>query len=305
MSDHTSMMQMYSQETDPTIIVAESMLVAEDVAAEGYTADQIAFVDDGWSSRAYLVDNGKIVYKFPRSAEVMAGYEREIAALNLFASQSLPMATQRFRSLDPNGPYFSYYGLVGRQLTALLPEADRSAKYDFGRQIGHFLSRLHALELPSAPVVAVRDEVREYQDKYQLATPMINEYYVPREQKKVAEFFYEEMPDRMTMLGSQSKLSHGDLGLYNVIVDDEDSLGVIDFGNIGYYDQSKDFIDFGDADVLSGALEVYGDSQILREKIAVRTIAMQAIELVYYRSKHDEQGVQHAIDDLRRLLIEN
>lgn len=304
MSGFNSMMQMHSQVTNPETVAAETALVVDEIGVDGFSADQITFIDEGWSSRVYLAGEGEVVYKFPRSPAVAADYSREIAALSLMASGPSPVATQRLRSLGRDGQYFSYHGLVGHQLSTLLPEADEKTRFEFGSQIGRFLSYLHSLELPEAPNVAVDDEIREYQTKYKLAQSTVAEHYSPSEQRKVAEFFFEQMPDCMDALGAETRLCHGDLGLYNVIVDAQGSLGIIDFGNIGYYDQSKDFVDFGDERVLDGALEAYGDSSVLREKVTVRKIAMQAIELVYYRAKHDELGVRHAIDDLRQLLLE-
>jgi aminoglycoside phosphotransferase (APT) family kinase protein len=304
MSEHISMMQLHSQTTIPEIVAAEKAIVADEIGVDGFSADQITFIDEGWSSRVYLAGEGEVVYKFPRSPAVAADYIREIAALSLMASCPSPVATQRFRSIGGNGQYFSYHGLVGNQLSMLLPEADEKSRYEYGTQIGGFLTYIHSLELPEAPIISIDDEIREYQTKYKLAESTVAEHYSQSEQRKVTEFFFDQMPDCIDALGSETRLCHGDLGLYNVMVDANGSLGVIDFGNIGYYDQSKDFIDLGDEQVLNGALEIYGDSPALRAKVKVRKIAMQAIELVYYRAKRDESGVLHAIHDLRRLLLE-
>lgn len=65
-------------------------------------------------------------------------------------------------------------------------------------------------------------------------------------------------------------MCHGDLGYWNMVLREDGGIGVIDFGDIGHYDRSKDFIGFEDAEALDEALKVYGDSELLRQKVAIR-----------------------------------
>ena len=46
-------------------------------------------------------------------------------------------------------------------------------------------------------------------------------------------------------LKSNIKLCHGDLGLWNIILNKK-QIGIIDFGDVGYYDSSIDFSGIGD-----------------------------------------------------------
>jgi aminoglycoside phosphotransferase (APT) family kinase protein len=304
MSDFISTMQMHPQETPQSVVEHERSLVAAELGlTESDAASRIGFSDEGWSSRVYLLDGGETVFKFPRSTEVTNDYGREIAALLLLDTVECPLPTQRFRATGPSGG-FSYHGLVGTQLSEQLDVLSLEDKTAIGSQIGSFLTHMHGLELPDVPRVTIGQEVQEYQAKYQLALPVIETLFTDSEQASVAKFFWDQLPAEVERLDATIKLCHGDLGSYNVVVTADGTPGIIDFGNVGYYDTSKDFIDFGDAAVLEAALASYGDNPVLRAKISVRTIALQAIDLVYYMSKKDRIGVDKTADKLRSLLLE-
>ena len=77
---------------------------------------------------------------------------------------------------------------------------------------------------------------------------------------------------------------------------------MIDFGDLGIVDRSKDFIGFEDPVMLSAALDAHGASAQLREKVAVRSLALPALDLPFYLGKGDAAGVAHCIDRLRAIV---
>ncbi len=295
------LMEMHSQETPQAVIDQECSIIAVELSLSEH--DAILFDDEGWDNRVYIVNGGETVYKFPRSPHVMQGYSIEIAALRMLEDIDNEVVTQRFKALDPENRYFSYKGIVGTQLSELLGSLDPEDKKRIGNTVGSFLKELHALDLCGAPVVTTDDEVKEYQSKYRLALPIIESSFSADEQSRIARFFLDLMPAEMERLGNELRSCHGDLESYNIVIGSDGTIGIIDFGNIGYYDQSKDFIDFGDDVVLQAALEAYGDSPLLRAKAAVRIMALPAIDLVYYMSKKDNQGIMLTIERLRALLL--
>jgi hypothetical protein len=298
--DFVSKMQMHSQDTSVARIKHEEAIIR--LQPDISDGDTIVYEDEGWDSRVYVVNGGATCYKFPRSPEVLVGYGKEIMALNMIAGLDTDVRTQCFKVFDPVAGFFSYSGLVGVQLSELLPTIDASEKQRIGSKIGSFLKVLHGSELEDAPVVSVADEIEEYKAKYQLALPVLASSFSSQELARVSEFFVDHMPEQMTRLGSELRLCHGDLGSYNIIIGDDGTPGIIDFGNLGYYEQSKDFIDFGDDDVLHAVYKAYGDSPLLRAKTAVRTVALQAIDIVYYMAKKDKMGVEVTVGKLRDLL---
>jgi aminoglycoside phosphotransferase (APT) family kinase protein len=240
-----------------------------------------------------------VVFKFPRSGGGIDIYSSEIAALNLVETLPGEVRTQRLRSRDPYGQYVSYYGLEGVQLVSLYDTLDSAEKQHIGRKIGMFLSQLHELDLDGVQQITADDEVAEFQEKYHLLQPEIEEAFTPEERSLIAKLFMEIMPAEVAALGEDSCLSHGDLTPENIIIGSDGSVGVIDFSNVGYYDRSRDFIDIGDDTVRDAALEAYGADDLLRRKIAIRKIAQTAIDWAYYIHKHDVRGVARTIDQLR------
>lgn len=296
--------EMHSQETPQIVIDQErSIIMAELNLSEHDGDDAILFNDEGWDSRVYMVNGGETVYKFPRSPYVMQGYSREIAALRMLENIDSEVVTQRFMALNPGNHYFSYKGIVGTQLSELLGSLEVEDKRRIGSIVGSFLKEFHTLNLSGVPVVTINDEIEEYQSKYRLVLPIIEANFSVDEQSIITKFFFDLMPAEMEHLGSEMRLCHGDLGSYNIVIGDTGTTGIIDFGSVGYYDQSKDFIDLGDNVVLRAALEAYGDSALLRAKIAVRVAALPAIDLVYYMSKKDNRGIMLTVEKLRASLL--
>ena len=295
-----SMMPMYSQETSSELEAQERALITAELGLSG--PEGIVFDDEGWGSRVYLVNDGETVYKFPRSPEVMQGYAKEIAALVLLGTVETNVITQQFKRFDPSNRYFSYQGIIGTQLSELLESLEVDEKERIGGQIGSFLKQFHGLDMDNVPTVTATDEVEEYKDKYRLSLPVIKSEFSPEEQSTIAALFLELLPAEMARLGDDIRLCHGDLGSYNIIIGEDGSVGIIDFGNVGYYDQSKDFIDFGDNAILNAAFEAYGDTALLRAKTAIRMAALPAIDLVYYTSKKDNQGINATVGKLRSSL---
>lgn len=295
-----SKMQMHSQETPQSVIDQEQSIIKAELNLS--EDDEITFDDEGWDSRVYLVNGGETAYKFPRAPGVVRGYPREISALKMLKGIHSEVITQRFKALDSGNRYFSYAGVMGTKLSVLLGLLEEKEKQRVGSTIGSFLKELHVHHLGDVPIVTIDDEIEEYQSKYRLALPIIESSFSPEEQSSIAGFFFEQMPAQMGALGSEMRLCHGDLGSYNIVLNNDSTIGIIDFGNVGYYDQSKDFIDFGDEIVLDAALGAYGDSALLRAKAAVRTEGLTAIDLVYYMSKKNSQGIGITIEKLRSLL---
>ena len=298
--DFVNRMRMHSQETPQPIIESELLIVRTEGNLS--STDEITFVDEGWDSRVYLINGGETAYKFPRAPSVAQDYPQEIAALKMLDGIGGGVLTQRFIMLDPANRYFSYSGVVGTQLSELLESLSVEDKIRAGSIVGSFLNLLHGQHIEGAPVTTVENEISEYQAKYQLALPIIEASFSAHEQQRVATFFLDFMPSEMRALGCEMRLCHGDLGSYNIVLGDDRNLGIIDFGNVGYYDPSKDFIDFGDEVVLDAALEAYGDSANLRAKIDVRSKALTVIDLVYYINKEDDAGLIVTVGKLHSIL---
>ena len=105
-------------------------------------------------------------------------------------------------------------------------------------------------------------------------------------------------------LGSDPVFSHGDLDLKNIIYNTSVSVGVIDFGDVAYYDRSKDFLELNNSKIVyNNALRVYGyNDSIFKSKIAIRHNMIQIINLGFYSGKNDQKNMLKTVNYIKKYL---
>jgi len=291
---------MHSQRTSQEVIANEKQLVTG--LFDLTDVDTITVNDVGWDSRVYIVNSGKYVFKFPRSEQVKAAYKSEIAACKLVSTIHSSVRTPLVKWEGANNDYFGYEGIVGTALDIVAHTLLRDTWNDIGTALGVFLFQLHQLYLENAQEMSIDDEIKEFQYKYSLGLPIIQQSFTGDEQVKIERLIQEELPSKLTALGSEMVLCHGDLGYWNIIYGSNGELGVIDFGDIGYYDRSKDFIGLKNVSALNAALSVYGDNNILREKIALRKKVLAILDLPFFIGKNDQAGINNTVNNIRSAI---
>jgi aminoglycoside phosphotransferase (APT) family kinase protein len=284
-----------SQTTDAATLQREQSLVSRLLRLTD--ADRIVFLDCGWDSRVYLVGDGEAVFKFPRSGEARLGYAREIAVLDLLQSVSLPVQIPRLQWRDPENRYFGYHGTIGVELSDRIDLISDSDETRVGSTLGSFLKVLHSLTF-DLPRTTIDQELQEYQQKFRLSLPVLRRHFSPTNLLVLDHFFMHELPAVVSELGGDLTFSHGDLGPWNVVLTDDGHLGVIDFGDVGYYDRSKDFVALKAPLMLDAALTAYGDAPQLREKIVIRQQAFPIVDLPYYIGKGDQDGIDRYVGEI-------
>jgi Predicted aminoglycoside phosphotransferase len=265
--------------------------------------DAVVFDDEGWDSRVYLVNGGEAVFKFPRSAKVRAQYVQEVAVLRLLEDAHDAVSTPRVRWESPSLEYIGLEGIVGDQLGHVIDELSESDKREIGGSLGRFVRHLHTLTLPNARVVTVEDEIEEFQRDYRIAVLTIDDHFTRGERRVLDDFFRATLPEAMRRLGSEPRLCHGDLGLYNIVVDGSGRPGVIDFGDLGVFDRSKDFIGLDDGILLHATVEAYGADETLGDRIAIRSVALPVLDLPFHIANHDEDGIAGCLNRIRSSLL--
>ena len=75
---------------------------------------KIIIKEDGFNSRGFVVDDGKLVFKFPRTKDCK--YEPEIANLNYINSLNLGINLQKVAYVSNNNEYLGIYGVLGKSL---------------------------------------------------------------------------------------------------------------------------------------------------------------------------------------------
>jgi aminoglycoside phosphotransferase (APT) family kinase protein len=280
--------------------VRELALVRQVLGLDDHS--NVEYEDDGWDSRVYLVNGGEAVFKFPRWPETKVQYKREVRVLDALQTIKSPILIPLVEWRGPDLQWFGYNGIVGQPLSSCLPDLEADTKRFIGRELGLFLRKLHAHRIDELPVVSVESEIALYQDKYRLAARALDQL-TASERRVTQSFFCEALPRHLRELGGDLRVTHGDLGPWNIIFSPQSQVGVIDFGDAAYQDPSKDFSGFGDDTILRAAFAAYGADDWLREKAWLRIKAFPILDIPFYLGKDDLPGVQACLELVRRLIV--
>lgn len=294
---------MPAQKTTPDIIVAEKQIVKNLVGLANI--DEIVLIDRGWDSRVYALKSENYFFKFPRSAKIQSHYKFEIAGIKSVANMGAAVRVQKILWEHPKNAYFGYEGVQGLPLSVVAQDLNDSEQQIVGMAVGNFLKFLHQLKLPSARTVSVADEAKQIQRWYVESLSVIAQVFTEGEQQKLHELVYEIWPINLERLGSESVLCHGDLHFENILYSKDRGIGIIDFGDVGYYDRSKDFLELNDQPVIfDSALQTYGQKDAkLMEKIALRRAMIQIINLGFFLGKNDKAGIARTVDKIKASLM--
>ncbi len=233
----------------------------------GVTEDRITISEDGFLSYGYIVDDGKYIFKFKKFPNVT--YKNEIQLLNHLNRLNLGIRLQRVGWQSEDDQYLGLYGVCGRSLEKQRPQ-DRD---EFGRQLGLFLKKLHAVTPKTDHIWHLTAEIEAWQKRYRKGKPLFEAHFTTEELAKMDRFMLREMPEELLRLGEDLVFSHADLGDGNIFIDENGEIGIIDFNESGYADRAADFMDIGDERICQAMLKSYGADEALRRKVALRRIA--------------------------------
>lgn len=261
----------------------------------GVLPTQIKLADDGFWSRGYVIDNGRIVFKFRKSPEVK--YEPEIKALEFVNSLNLGINTQKVGWVSPDDSYLGIYGVVGQSLDTL-PNPDYQS---IGSQLASVLHKLHQAHPEDAEVFTLDKELAAWQERYQKSHDRFLDYFSEEEIARLDEFVFETIPAKLKELGENIVYSHGDLGDGNIFVDDDGSVGIIDFSEMCYFDEAGDFMDVSSEELRSAMLDAYGADNTLREKVRLRVLVRPLIVFGDYARRGDTEKVEQLVAKIKQI----
>lgn len=260
----------------------------------GASPDQIKLADDGFWSRDYVIDNGRIVFKFKKSEEVK--YEPEIKALEFINSLDLDINTQKVGWVSPDDSYLGIYGVVGQSLDSL-PNPDYQS---IGTQLASVLRKLHQVRPENAEVFTLDRELAAWQERYQKSHDRLSDYFSDKKIARFNKFVFETIPTRLKELGENIVYSHGDLGDGNIFVDDEGKVGIIDFSEMCYFDEASDFMDVSNEELRTAMLDAYGADDVLREKVRLRVLVRPFIVFGDYVKRGDTEQVEQLVVKMKQ-----
>lgn len=263
----------------------------------GVDDEQIRFSDDGFLSRGYVINGGRLVFKFKKHPDVT--YTHEIRNLDYLNEQNLGINLQSVAYRADEDNYLGIYGVSGVSLEQC--EINDTLRSSVGRQLGEFLRKLHKLEPKTEIVYPLDDLIKAWQTRYAKARKTLVKYFNSSELTRIDTLMMQEMPNTLLKLGENRVFSHADLGDGNVFIDSDGNVGVIDFNESGYIDEASDFMDITDDRLCSVMLNTYGADENLRKKVEMQRRIRPIFVLDVYADR-DENTVQQFIRQIRARL---
>lgn len=260
----------------------------------GVEEDRISFSDDGFMSRGYVIDGGRLVFKFKKRPDTT--YVHEAQNLDYLNKQSLGVNLQSVAFKTEDNSYLGIYGVPGISLEQYaLNDASRIA---IGRQLGEFLWKLHSLKPETEIVYPLEELIEVWQDRYAKARKTLEKYLNAAELADIDALMTREMPNTLRGLGEKRVFSHADLGDGNIFIDSGGKVGVIDFNESGYIDEASDFMDITDNELCAVMLDTYGADENLRKKVEMQRRIRPIFVLDVYADR-DEATVQKLISQIK------
>lgn len=260
----------------------------------GVAENLISLRDDGFMSRGYVIDDGRLVFKFKKRPDTTYVYEAQ--NLDELNRQDLGVHLQRVAYKAEDDSYLGVYGVPGISLEQY--PLDGAARAAIGRQLGEFLQKLHALKPKTKLVYPLDDLIGIWQKRYRKAKKTLAKHFDAEDLARIDTLMMREMPDTLQTLGEKRVFSHADLGDGNILIDRDGKVGVIDFSESGFIDEASDFMDITDPALCAVMLDTYGADANLRKKVEMQRWIRPIFVLDVYADR-DKAAVQRLIRQIR------
>ena len=286
---------------DTEIITIEKEIVSS-LTNEQF--ETIEFVDIGWTSRVYLINNGELVFKFARNNKVVEEYKNEVRVYKFLEKKSFGVKLPVVKFEDANLRYFGYEGIVGQTLDKYIDNLSEKEKIIIGQRLSGFLKILHESNLDNINIFDISHEEKEFFEKFSISEEFLKTSLKPEIFSAIEFFLENKIKNEFEKLKSNIKLCHGDLGLWNIILN-KNQIGIIDFGDVGYYDSSIDFSGIGDLYIYNSLVKHYECDESMLKKINLRKIIIPILEIPYYLEQDNKKQLQKNLSLINNLFSSN
>ena len=270
----------------------------------GADDNHIKINETGWTSRVYIIDNGKIIFKFPRNVKFQEEYKQEVAILKLLKKQRFCINVPVLKWTTKDNSYFGYYGVEGRPLKEVIDDLNVQQKVEIGTQLGGFLKQLHAIkDYGNIKSQTLDEQAGEYQNWFKKGRDLLKEFFSDRELLLIDNFFENDVPKSMTGTG-ELVLCHGDLDYNNTLINNKNQVGVIDFGDARLYDRSQDFRGMDDEVLLEAMIIAYGSGEVISKEAAEASSKMiDVLNMIYCIEQKDYVGINDSLIRIRSKIF--
>jgi len=247
----------------------------------GVCPNDIRLYDKGYLSRGYVINDGEIVFKFPKQDFVK--YDNEAMVLGFLDNTNfvneLNINLQRVNQAwtdEKDFRYIGFHGVRGESVSDMFKKDKITPKQarGIGKQIAKFLLKLHAQQVETTVCKTLDDEIKEmlriWQGRKLYAKEIFDKNFTEQEQMMMDKLVTNYVPTKLGELGERLVFSHGDMHEGNTFIDGIGKVGLIDFDNAGYYDEARDFMRVDDDDILNAMLDAYNDNITFRQKVEIR-----------------------------------
>lgn len=125
---------------------------------------RIVLNEIGWTSRVYIVDDGKFVFKFPRGRKWQEECEHEFHILKLISEYEFNVNLPVIKWLGENTSYAGFHGVEGKSMTTeSIDKLSETQKREVGTQIGLFLKKLHTIDYKGESPTNESSEIESFQ----------------------------------------------------------------------------------------------------------------------------------------------
>jgi thiamine kinase-like enzyme len=264
--------------------------------------NRIVLNEVGWTSRVYIVDNGEIVFKFPRGKKWREECKHELNILKLISEYEFNVNLPLIKWDGENSSYAGFYGVHGEAITTeTIDKLSETQKREVGAQIGLFLKKLHSIDYKGKSPIRESSEIEWFQKTFYKRKRILKEHFNENE-LDVIEELVTSFPKKSANLGVQRVFCHCDLGYNNILLTDNLEIGIIDFGDAGICENSYDFTGLEDNVILDAAIIAYCGDEVLREKVTIRRQLMPLMEMFFLIDRKDQEGIVHSARKMRITL---
>lgn len=266
--------------------------------------DSRIFANDiGWTSRIYIIDNGEFVFKFLKNKEYKEELEHEINILKRIREYEFNVNIPLINYVGEDTAYIGFRGVAGKSMTTeIVRKLNEEQKRKIGTQIGSFLKKLYTIDYKEKSPNNENSIIEWFQESFCKKKRTLEKYFNNKELNTIEELV-TSLPQKSAKLGIEEVFCHGDLGYNNILLTDDFEVGIIDFGDAGNLDKSYDFIGIEDDIILDAAISIYGDNNVLREKVAIRRQLLPLMEMLFLIDRKEWNEVKICADKVRVNVI--
>ena len=270
----------------------------------GTDNNQIEVNETGWTSRVYIINNGKIVFKFPRNEKFQKECNQEVSVLKLLKGRQFNVSIPVLNWTTKDNKYFGFYGVEGKPLGEVIDGLSYHQKIEIGMQLGKFVKQLHEIkDYGSIKAQTLDEQAKEYQDWFRKEKDLLKEYFNKPELERIDNFFENEVPKSMAGIG-ELVFCHGDLDYNNTLINSKNQVGVIDFGDARLYDRSQDFRGMDDEVLRDAMIKTYDGGEVISKTAAETTSKMiDVLNMLYCIQQKDLSGINNSLKRIKSKIL--